>query len=86
MVTGPLWLPASVTNSDNGEARYWYSYEGIGRPPSLVAVPTHFYKVVAVVEKRAASEEPSATSGDATTILFAAFVVLGLANKILAAG
>jgi endonuclease G len=32
-----------------GEGVFRYSYEGIGRPPSLVAVPTHFYKVIAVI-------------------------------------
>jgi DNA/RNA endonuclease G (NUC1) len=46
VMTGPLWLPAS-----NGKNKhlYRYSYEAIGYPPSLVHVPTHFFKVVVVL-------------------------------------
>lgn len=45
VMTGPLWLPASTLGKDKFE----YSYEAIGHPPSLIHVPTHFFKVVVVV-------------------------------------
>jgi DNA/RNA endonuclease G (NUC1) len=45
VVTGPLWLPAKQTS----EKRFEYNYSAIGRPSSLVHVPTHFFKVVVVV-------------------------------------
>jgi len=47
VVTGPLWLPAKQVAA----AKFEYSYLGLGQPPSLVAVPTHFFKIVAVVAK-----------------------------------
>ena len=46
-VTGPLWLPTRQIN----DTEFQYSYLGLGRPPSLVSVPTHFFKVVVVVEE-----------------------------------
>ncbi|KAG7373288.1 DNA/RNA non-specific endonuclease [Nitzschia inconspicua] len=46
VVTGPLWLPDRQVNGTTFE----YGYKGIGKPPSLVAVPTHFFKVVLVVK------------------------------------
>jgi endonuclease G len=45
VVTGPLWLPTKQVD----DTRFEYSYVGLGRPPSLVSVPTHFFKVVVVV-------------------------------------
>ncbi|KAL7534210.1 hypothetical protein ACHAXR_005730 [Thalassiosira sp. AJA248-18] len=66
-ITGPLWLPNSVAKTDSGES-FRYSYEGIGRPPSLVSVPTHFYKVVVVLEKNTKSYRQSSTAvGDASS-------------------
>lgn len=53
VVTGPLWLPAKPA----GPSKFEYSYFGLGEPPSLVAVPTHFFKVVAVVSKSASIVE-----------------------------
>jgi len=47
VATGPLWLPSVVRN----EAMFQYAYEGIGKPPSIVSVPTHFFKVIVVVDK-----------------------------------
>ena len=51
--TGPLWLPASVENKSemNKKPLYRYSHLAIGQPPSLVQVPTHFFKVVAVMDE-----------------------------------
>jgi DNA/RNA endonuclease G (NUC1) len=76
VVTGPLWLPRhyppSAKNDDGagggGGGAFRYSYEGIGRPPSLVAVPTHFYKVVVVIDDPPPGEpssEGGAGGGDA---------------------
>ena len=45
VVTGPLWLPTRQL----AETQFEYSYQGLGRPPSLLSVPTHFFKVVVVV-------------------------------------
>ena len=60
VTTGPLWLPSHPTD----ERKFRYNLEGIGKPPSLVLVPTHFFKVVVVLNK------------DCTQILdFACFVV-----------
>jgi endonuclease G len=47
VVTGPLWLPQSQTS----EREFRFDYPAIGRPPSLVSVPTHLFKVVVVVDK-----------------------------------
>jgi DNA/RNA endonuclease G (NUC1) len=45
VVTGPLWLPRQQV----APQKFLYSYPALGTPPSLVAVPTHFFKVVVVV-------------------------------------
>lgn len=47
VITGPLWLPSSV--SKNNPNVFHYSYQGIGSPPSLISVPTHLFKIVAVI-------------------------------------
>ena len=54
MLTGPLWLPASTVGKD----KFQYSYEAIGHPPSLIHVPTHFFKVVVVVSSTADKSGP----------------------------
>jgi DNA/RNA endonuclease G (NUC1) len=46
IVTGPLWLPSSISK----EGVFQYTYSGIGSPPALVSVPTHLFKVIAVVQ------------------------------------
>jgi hypothetical protein len=64
-----------------GRGVFRYSYEGIGRPPLLIAVPTHFYKVVIVVNDEVASDHNDVTSNAAITPKktslrrFAAFVL-----------
>jgi len=40
VVTGPLYLPSKTRNG------WTLSHPMIGQPPSMVAVPTHFFKVV----------------------------------------
>ena len=51
VVTGPLFLPTPHPNTtdtkENGGKRLWVmQHPMLGTPPRLVAVPTHFYKVV----------------------------------------
>lgn len=48
VVTGPLWLPRRQV----GDGKFQYEHLGLGRPPSLVTVPTHFFKVVVVANER----------------------------------
>lgn len=48
VVTGPLWLPRRQV----GDGKFEYQHLGLGRPPSLVSVPTHFFKVVVVANER----------------------------------
>jgi DNA/RNA endonuclease G (NUC1) len=59
VVTGPLWLPRAIIDGDgsNGSSVFRYSFDGIGKPPSLVAVPTHFYKVIVVVDVKTSNNE-----------------------------
>jgi endonuclease G len=47
VVTGPLWLPVRQLD----KAKFEYGFQGIGQPPALVSVPTHFFKVVVVVSQ-----------------------------------
>jgi DNA/RNA endonuclease G (NUC1) len=46
VVTGPLWLPKRQI----GPKAFQYAYTALGQPPSLVAVPSHFFKVIVVVK------------------------------------
>jgi DNA/RNA endonuclease G (NUC1) len=48
VVTGPLWLP---TQKDSNNRHFRMSFDAIGVPPSLVSVPTHFFKVILVVDE-----------------------------------
>ncbi|VEU41267.1 unnamed protein product [Pseudo-nitzschia multistriata] len=66
VVTGPLWLPRKQV----GEGRFEYRHLALGRPPALVSVPTHFWKVVVVVERDA----PAASTGS-PILRFACFVI-----------
>lgn len=45
VVTGPLWLPNARTGDDQWE----YQYPALGQAPSLISVPTHFFKLVVAV-------------------------------------
>ena len=57
IVTGPVFLPSNVlrssssTDRQKGKMIFQYSYSGIGTPPYIVSVPTHFFKVIAIVNK-----------------------------------
>jgi DNA/RNA endonuclease G (NUC1) len=46
VVTGPLWLPSRQVQDKCFE----YQYPAIGSPPNMVSVPTHFFKLVAVIQ------------------------------------
>lgn len=79
VVTGPLWLPRAIVDDDNGNSSVFrYSYDGIGRPPSLIAVPTHFYKVIVVVDVKSSKKKPVNNNNITSTyslLRFAAFVL-----------
>ena len=47
VVTGPLWLPQRQV----ADKIFQFAYPAIGKPPSLISVPTHFFKVVVVVHE-----------------------------------
>jgi endonuclease G len=64
VMTGPLWLPVRQID----EKLFEFRYPALGRPPSLVAVPTHFFKVVIVVDHNSAN-------GSAAIQRFACFVI-----------
>lgn len=44
--TGPIWLPRVQLQ----DKVFLYNVKGIGTPPGLVMVPSHFFKVVVVVD------------------------------------
>lgn len=67
VITGPLWLPSSTNETESGGDSFQYSYEGIGKPPSLVAVPTHFYKVLGVIEKKPRKQSTRSVSDASPT-------------------
>jgi DNA/RNA endonuclease G (NUC1) len=52
VLSGPLWLPARQV----AEKSFQFVFSAIGRPPSLVSVPTHFFKVVAVTKGQRITE------------------------------
>lgn len=47
VTTGPVWLPTRQIK----DGVFEYDLLGIGKPPTVVQVPTHFFKVVVVVDK-----------------------------------
>jgi endonuclease G, mitochondrial len=48
VVSGPLWMPAK----QSGPKLFEFQYSAIGTPPSLVSVPTHFFKVIVAIDKK----------------------------------
>jgi DNA/RNA endonuclease G (NUC1) len=46
VISGPLWLPERKLQ----EELFEYRYVGLGQPPSLVSVPTHFFKLIVVFD------------------------------------
>jgi DNA/RNA endonuclease G (NUC1) len=71
VVTGPLWLPGTVKKNSFGVEEFGYAYDGIGHVPSLVAVPTHFFKVILVVS----NDEGNHSQSGCRLKRFAAFVL-----------
>jgi endonuclease G len=61
VLTGPLWMPSRQISDKVFE----FQYKAIGTPPCIVSVPTHFFKVIVVVDTRAQH----------TIVQFACFVV-----------
>ena len=59
VVTGPLWLPNAIKTNSSGAGEYGYAYDGIGKVPSLVSVPSHFFKVIVLVDKSKIDEVES---------------------------
>ena len=47
VLTGPLWLPARQV----APKEFQYNHTALGQPPQVVAVPTHFFKIVVVVSQ-----------------------------------
>lgn len=47
VVSGPLWMPTRQT----GEKQFEVRYPALGTPPTLVSVPTHFFKVVVAIPR-----------------------------------
>ena len=48
VVSGPMWLPKRQI----GDKLFQYAYPALGKPPSLVSVPSHFFKIVAIVKDK----------------------------------
>lgn len=95
VVTGPLWLPSpdvavvpkDATNETRIEKKFFrHRHTAFGDPPSLVSVPTHFFKVVAVIRKRRRRRSSSTGDDDGddwTTEMekFAAFVLPNVESR-----
>ena len=60
VVTGPLYLPGREPGPEGG---FRMGHRLLGRPPRLVQVPTHFFKVVLGEVPDAASGRPAAALG-----------------------
>jgi DNA/RNA endonuclease G, NUC1 len=76
VITGPLWLPNGIVKDDFGNRRDWYQYSfyGFGSPPSVVQVPTHFFKVIWMLPK--SNQSSRRQDGlDEEVDSFAAFVI-----------
>ena len=50
VMTGPLWLPTTRRTANEINAQQKVEYVVLGTGDSLVHVPTHFFKIIVVVE------------------------------------
>jgi len=99
VVTGPLWLPNGIeqfydgdgdadsqrASEDRRRRRDWYRYShvGFGSPPSIVQVPTHFFKIICTISTPSSSSiqtqeehrSPLPHNRAVTVRQFAAFVI-----------
>lgn len=63
IITGPMFLPNQIIYTQNNKEypimknRYQYTFQGIGEPPSIVHVPTHFFKMVITFKKNKAENK-----------------------------
>ncbi|GLC42973.1 hypothetical protein PLESTB_000280700 [Pleodorina starrii] len=87
VMTGPLWLPtrSQLEDEDGGGGggggkgkggKWTLVHDWIGKPPGLVAVPTHYYKVV-VADPRGGGEPGKAPARDAVSPLAKGAVAVG---------
>lgn len=59
IITGPVYLPSTLVSRPPStpsltkieKSIFQYSHLGIGSPPCIVCVPTHFFKIIAIVSK-----------------------------------
>jgi DNA/RNA endonuclease G (NUC1) len=56
IVTGPVWLPTGGGTASNNRQRL-FEFAAIGKGDSMIHVPTHFFKVAAVVEDNSRIEK-----------------------------
>lgn len=70
VITGPLWLPSKIitspSSSQHSRDLFEYNFVGFGHLPSIIQVPTHFFKVIATVYTKNEEEK---------FIRFASFVI-----------
>jgi endonuclease G, mitochondrial len=72
VLTGPLWLPTRQTDAKEFE----FQYLALGTPPSLLSIPSHFFKVVVIVlEEESSSSKDSDIVAPTTTLGAACFVL-----------
>jgi DNA/RNA endonuclease G (NUC1) len=63
IITGPMFLPNQIINTQNNKEypimknRYQYTFQGIGEPPSIINVPTHFFKMIITFKKNKAENQ-----------------------------
>lgn len=67
VVTGPIYLPSSTaatkpssTMTNTTKTIFQFTYLGFGTPPCIVSVPTHFFKVIALVSNTTNTVEKAA--------------------------
>ena len=72
VVTGPLWLPKRPV----GPQKFQYGHFALGDPPQTVDVPTHFFKLVLVVQEDKEEDDEKLRQDSIPQILaFACFVL-----------
>ena len=80
VVTGPMWLPSKVIDSKSStqSLQYEYQFVGLGIPPSIIQVPTHFYKVIYTITNKNVDDSDGKADHDDNfnhVKSFAAFVI-----------
>lgn len=97
VISGPIWLPTSKltpattgknnsgnNNKDSPKRKdlFQYTYNGLGTPPNIIHVPTHFFKLIFTMNEkryrdRIINENTGSTNGFPPMAIehFAAFVV-----------